>query len=127
VKYEDIGKILIGNQSASWKDELLTRLRSVTSQRPFSRQEFESYLIRNKAIFEQIASQYHVNIKELMVWYKNELSRLLEQRRIDRGSDLSWQTVDLVTGRRIVLAYIKLTKFSRNIGRLSRDKFETKS
>ncbi|XP_037731222.1 tiggrin isoform X1 [Drosophila subpulchrella] len=171
VKYKDIGKILIGNQSASWKDELLTRLRSVTSQRPFSRQEFESYVIRNKPVFEQIARQYHVNIKdihlwlnqsaknagllssewearerlhidnlinqqqrkqqrwsvqelelrlntdqkhlkdavgqyhvtveELMVWYKKELSRLLEQRRIDRGSDLSWQTVDLDIARQV--------------------------
>ncbi|XP_044316724.1 tiggrin isoform X2 [Drosophila rhopaloa] len=165
VKYEDISNIWVGDRSASWKNELLVRLRSVTLQRPFSRQEFESYLIRNKPIFEQIArqyhvtiedihfwlqnsasneglvtspwqdkerlhienlinqqqrkqqrwtieelelllendqkhvqdavAQYHVTVEELKAWYKNELNRQLQQRRIDRGPGLSWQAVEL--------------------------------
>ncbi|KAH8350310.1 hypothetical protein KR084_005751, partial [Drosophila pseudotakahashii] len=169
VKYDDIGNIWVGSQPASWKKELLTRLQGVTHRRPFSRQEFESYLIRNKPIFEQISRQnhvtiedihlwldqsaknaglvssewqvkermyidnllshperkqqrwtidelqillnndqkhlkdavvqYNVTVEELKVWYNNELNRLLEQRRIDRGLGLSVKTDELDTGR----------------------------
>ncbi|XP_041564751.1 tiggrin [Drosophila elegans] len=74
VKYEDIGKIWVEDKSSSWKEELVARLRSVTLQRPFSRQEFESYLIRNKPIFEQIARQYHVTIEDIHFWLQKSAS-----------------------------------------------------
>ncbi|SPP86169.1 tiggrin isoform X1 [Drosophila guanche] len=175
VKYEEIVNIWEDQQQQqqqqpSWKTDLLSRLRSVTKWRPMTRQEFESYLIRNKAVHEQIARQYHVTIEdihlwlensaqkeglitvpvvleawqlqeqqhiqdlinqqqrkqrkwtieelelrlnndqkhlqeaiqqyrvtieELKAWYKDELKRLLDQRKIDRGSALSWQSREL--------------------------------
>ncbi|KAH8335774.1 hypothetical protein KR074_001524 [Drosophila pseudoananassae] len=164
VKYEEIVNIW-DEQPATWKNDLLARLRTVTSTRPFTRQEFESYLVRNRPIFDQIVrqyhvtiedihlwlnqaakneglvvsewqtkeklhiedlinqlkrkqqkwtidelrirlnndqkhiqdviQQYHVTIEELKTWYSEELNRLLNQRRIDRGSGISWQTLEL--------------------------------
>ncbi|XP_043661887.1 tiggrin [Drosophila teissieri] len=190
VRYEDISNIWVGDQNDSWKSDLVTRLRSVTRQRPFSRQEFESYLIRNKPIFEQIArqyhvtiedihlwldqsakneglvtsewqakerlhidnlinqqqrkqqrwtidelelrlnndqkhlqdavAQYHVTVEELKVWYKDELNRLLEQRRIDRGSGVAWQSIE---SQRIYLEIVNHPGISRQAleNRLFRD------
>ncbi|XP_041673811.1 tiggrin isoform X2 [Drosophila eugracilis] len=180
VKYEDIGNIWFDEQPATWKNELLSHLRSVTRERPFSQQEFESYLISNKPIFERITSQYHVTIadvhlwlsqsakseglvttewqtkerlyieelinqqhrkqqrwtidelelwlshdlkhlqdavvqyhltaEELKVWYKNELSRLVEQHKIDRGSDLAWHSQEL---QRIYLVIVNNTDIDK--------------
>ncbi|KAH8272191.1 hypothetical protein KR018_010651 [Drosophila ironensis] len=70
VKYQEIVQIW-GEQPKTWKSDLIDRLRSVTSQRPFTRQEFQSYLRRNEPIFEQIARQYNVSIEDIHLWLEN--------------------------------------------------------
>lgn len=67
VKYEEIVNIW-DEKPETWKQELVTRLRSVAHHRPLTKVEFESYLIRNKPIFEDIARQYHVTIEDIHLW-----------------------------------------------------------
>ncbi|KAH8255765.1 hypothetical protein KR038_010026 [Drosophila bunnanda] len=68
VKYEEIVNIWDEKPATAWKQELVTRLRSIAQRRPLTKVEFESYLIRNKPIFEEIARQYHVTIEDIHLW-----------------------------------------------------------
>ncbi|XP_022234787.2 tiggrin [Drosophila obscura] len=153
VKYEEIVNIWQDQQQQQqeqpiWKTDLLSRLRSVTKWRPMRKDEFESYLIRNKAVHEQIARQYHVTIEDIHLWLENsaqnegliavstdqkpqqetsqqhrvtseeaikewyrvELKRLHDQRKIDSGAAMSWQSREV---ERIYLQAVNKPGISR--------------
>ncbi|KAH8385764.1 hypothetical protein KR009_009000 [Drosophila setifemur] len=101
-------------EPVTWKSDLLAQLRTVTSLRPFTRQEFETYLIRNKLTFEQIAQQYHVTIEDIHLW-------LEESSQKEGLVALDWQAKEHLRIKKLISNQNNKWTFEELLLRLNND------
>ncbi|XP_068151548.1 tiggrin [Drosophila tropicalis] len=66
--------------------------QQLRNQQKWTIEELKFKLENDQKHLRDVTQQYHITIEELKTWYENELQRLLELRKIDRSSFLSWQT-----------------------------------
>ncbi|XP_032592412.1 tiggrin isoform X2 [Drosophila grimshawi] len=58
----------------------------------WSIEELQLKLINDQKHIQDLMRQYQIRIEELKLWYKNELKRLLDERKIKSDFGLPWQT-----------------------------------
>ncbi|KAH8262860.1 hypothetical protein KR044_001233, partial [Drosophila immigrans] len=58
-------------------------------------EELQLKLLHDQKHLLDVVRQYQISIEELKLWYKEELKRLLDQRKIEQGSGLQWQSKEL--------------------------------
>ncbi|XP_037960575.1 tiggrin [Teleopsis dalmanni] len=61
-------------------------------QQQWSLEELERQLKLDIAHLQNLATQYHVTVEEIEAWYKQELQRLLDQRKIVTENLTDWQS-----------------------------------
>ncbi|KAH8400536.1 hypothetical protein KR222_003325, partial [Zaprionus bogoriensis] len=64
-------------------------------QQKWTIEELQLKLLNDQNHLLDVVRQYHISIEDLKLWYKDELKRLLDLRRIDQGYNLPWQTKEL--------------------------------
>ncbi|XP_060650498.1 tiggrin [Drosophila nasuta] len=58
-------------------------------------EELQLKLLNDQKHLLDVFRQYQIRIEELKLWYKDELKRLLDLRKIEQGSGLQWQSKEL--------------------------------
>ncbi|XP_067620284.1 tiggrin [Eurosta solidaginis] len=60
-------------------------------QQRWSIEELERHLQKDQAHLRQLAMQYHITVEEVETWYKQQLQRLLDQKKIISEHLVDWQ------------------------------------
>ncbi|XP_017854865.2 tiggrin [Drosophila busckii] len=83
-----------------WQLKEQQYIQDLINQQLRRRQKWNIEELRLKLINDQqhlldVVRKYQISFEELKAWYNTELNRLLQQRKIEQGSRVSWQTTEL--------------------------------
>ncbi|XP_005187320.1 tiggrin [Musca domestica] len=78
-----------------WETVEYNYLQQLLNQQPqgqqWSYEELERQLLNDRQHLQQLANQYHLNVEDIINWYRLELQKLLNDRRLVSENLTQWQ------------------------------------